>query len=272
MAPGMPHWAENINNAWAQLSADQRRLFEARAQALQVRLCASRPPKTCWISCLLPGFHVQAEVISYQAKYVEYTRLAISLGRRPDPSLSPMAGALATASAEGGRETSPGAGGAGRGRGRVGRPPGPGRGRVGRPPGPGRGRGRPPLSPMQNPSERPTGEKRPLPAEGGADASADGSEPAAKRERAANDGGGAGGGETSVAAAAAVDSRVAMSMDDMPAEVPVVCNGIKGVMVLAAMRVRGCACSECSARPGPPESRPLFHPTHWEQHCGEGLE
>ena len=91
---------------------------------------------------------------------------------------------------------------------------------------------------------------------------ADGSGPSAKRERVSDGGAGGGGSGTG-----AVDSRVAMSMDDMPPEVPVVCNGVKGIMVLAAMRVSGCTCSECSARPL--ESRPQFHPTHWEQHCGE---
>ena len=79
-----------------------------------------------------------------------------------------------------------------------------------------------------------------------------------KRERlldastAAADGGGPG--------------TAAMSMADLPAEVPVVCNGVRGVLVLSSMRVGQCGCAECGAK-GPDGA--LFHPTHWEQHCGE---
>jgi hypothetical protein len=96
--------------------------------------------------------------------------------------------------------------------------------------------------------------KRPLPRQEPGDGEApegDASQRPAKRERLSNDGGGA---------------SVAMSMADMPAEVAVVCNGVRGVLVLASMRVSACGCAECAAKG---ESRPLFHPTHWEQHCGE---
>lgn len=194
---------------------------------------------------------------SYRAKHSQYLQMCNSLGRLADVSLAPTPPRMQQQHNNmAGSSTLPPVGGRGAGGGRVGRPPGSGRGR-GRPPGPGRGRGRPPVgSPVETLAFSFEGDlKRTLPGEGLATVQeGDVSQRPTKRERC-NDGGGA-------------SPSVAMSMADMPAQVAVVCNGVRGVLVLSSMRISSCGCSECGAK-GPPESRPLFHPTHWEQHCGK---
>ena len=236
----------------------------------------------CIIIQILPSpmlkffaFITQALLASYRVRHTQYLQMCSSLGRPVDMSLalSPIrVSQQQQPSGMAGPSTmSPPSGG--RGGGRSGRPPGSGRGR-GRPPGSGRGRGRPPLGLSSPPAggaepgggQLPAGaegadHKRPLPKQEPGDGEALGggessSQPPAKHERLSNAGGGS--------------STVAMSMADMPAEVAVVCNGVRGTLVLSTMRVSLCGCAECGTK-GPPESRPVFHPTHWEQHCGDGM-
>ena len=56
-------------------------------------------------------------------------------------------------------------------------------------------------------------------------------------------------------------------MAQMPAEVAVVCGGVRGLLSISSFTIL-CECAECLSK-GPPESRPQFRPVDWEPHCGE---
>ncbi|GIL70622.1 hypothetical protein Vretimale_3738 [Volvox reticuliferus] len=272
-----------INNAWLQLTPEERTGYDSRASQEMLSWTAN------------------AQL--YVQLYHEYETLAGHVGSAPDTTLLPkslqsMLQAARQVARLGGGGTLP-ASGPGSGRG-PGRPPGSGNGTAAAPAaaaagrggagsgasaagygsggGGGRGVKRSAMDTLAGASalmgmNMGPGSRGVVADEedddDDEDYEAEGAQQGAKRSRRV----------TSPAGAAAAPSsrpqprntrlpadKLPTSIADLPAQLNVSCNDVAGTFIMDGIKVL-CHCKECRELP---KSQREFHPTHWEQHCGAG--